>query len=68
MKHLTLIENYQSEDLPESKIPEAFMQILYKGLKISFNNVKDVDAYNKYMVLHMKNGEKIRLDITAGYV
>lgn len=58
----------QAESPMYEALEEAFMQVLMKGMRIDPEQVKSLDSYNKYIILNMRSGDKLRIDFDVKHV
>ena len=65
MKHIKLYEATMQEEMANDKIlkelTDAFVQVITKSMKIKIEDIKSIDAYNKYTLLNTKYGT-VRID------
>lgn len=67
MKHLKIFEAVETPMIA-IELEEALMRILAKGAGINPMDVKSLDSYNKYVILHMKQGDNFRIDFDVKHV
>ena len=61
-------EHEKSESIIYEQLEEACLRVLQRGLNIDPKLVKEVESFNKYILIHTTNGEKVRIDMSTKFV